>query len=144
MRWHVRLFLQLLTGTSQVAGRQNNIFSVLRLCTSLCDLPSLISLTIFSPLQKQYGRAFKKLSKFCQRFAFKNFPSICFQKDFKHLSAICFQQFSSDLLSKFCQLFSFQKAFKNFPAISFQKFSSDLLSKVWTLRDGEHLKAYCF
>ena len=114
----------------------------------------------------------KKLSKFCQRFAFKNFPAICFQKAFKHFPAIrfqkfpaiCFQKFSSDLLSKFCQLFSFQKAFKIFsaisfqkfssnlhskafkifPAISFQNFSSDLLSKFWTLRDGKNLKANCF
>ena len=84
-------------------------------------------------LSKIFQRfAFKKLSNIFQRFAFKNFPAICFQK------------FSSDLLSKFCMLFSFQKAFKSFPAISFQNFSSYLLSKFWMLRDGETLKANCF
>ena len=121
-----------------------------RLCTSLCDLPSLISLTIFSrkcrgirprrtaAIAKTIWRSFQK--------AFKNFPAICFQKfssdllskifqrfafkklsnffqrfAFKNFPAICFQKFASDLLSKICQLFSFQKAFKNFPAICFQK-----------------------
>ena len=133
-------FLQLLTDT-HVAGRQNNFF--------FCPASMYFSLWLAfinkshdflaqrqmnsseaycSHCKNQYGRAFKKLSKCCQRFAFKYFPAICFQKGFKHFPAICFQ-FSSDLLSKSFQLFSFQKAFKNFPAISFQKFSSDLLSK---------------
>ena len=92
-------------------------------------------------LQKQYGRAFKKLSKFCQRFAFKNFPAICFQKAFKYFQrfafknfpAICFQKFSSDLLSKVCQLFSFQKAFKNCTAIIFQKFPAICFQKAFKI-----------
>ena len=126
---------------SAVAGRQNNKFSVRRLCTSLCDLPSLISLTIFSrkcrgirqrrtaAIARTLWPSVQKAIKFCQRFAFKNFPAICFQKAFKHFPAICFQKFSSDLLSKFFQRLAFKKlskffqrlACKNFPAISFQK-----------------------
>ena len=150
----MRLFLQLLTGT-QVASRQNNIFfSIRRLCTSLCDLPSLIGLTIFS--RKCRGIRPRRIAAIAKTIwpgvqkAFKILPAICFQKAFKHFPAIRFRKFSSDLLSKFCQLFSFQKAFKNIfqllafknfpaicfqktfkilPAISFQNFSSDLLSK---------------
>ena len=154
--WHVRLFLQLLTGT-QVAGRQTfTTFSVRRPCTSLCDLPSLISLTIFSRkcrgIRPRRTAALAKTIWPSVQKAFKNFSAIYFQKAFKNFPAISFLKFSSDLLSKFCQLFSFQnfssdlllKSFQNFPAISFQNFSSDLLSKFWTLRDGENLKAHCF
>ena len=125
--WHVRLFLQLLTGT-QVASRQNNnfFFCPASMCFSMWlafinkahDFLAQMQRKyrgVPQPLQKQYGRAFKKLSKFCKHFAFKNFPAICFQK-----------------------------AFKIFPAISFQNISSDLLSKFWMLQDGEILKANCF
>ena len=138
--WHVRLFLQLLTGT-QVAGRQNNKFSVRRRCTSLCDLPSLISLTIFSRKcrgirQRRTAAIARTLWPSVQK-AFKILPAFCFQKFSSDLLSKSFQTFSSDLLSKIFQRFafkifpaiSFQKAFKIFPAISFQKFSSDWLSK---------------
>ena len=134
-------------------GRQNNKFSVRRLCTSLCDLPSSISLTIFS--RKCRGIRPRRTAAICTTIwpsvqkAFKILPAFCFQKFSSDLLSKSFQKFSSDLLSKIFQrlafkklskffqrlafkifpAISFQKAFKIFPAISFQKFSSDLLSK---------------
>ena len=147
MCWHVRLFLQLLTGT-QVASRQNNIFSVRRLCTSLCDLPSLIRLTIFS--RKCRGIRPRRIAAIAKtiwpRFqkAFKNLPAFCFQKFASDLLSKSFQTFSSDSLSKIFQRF----AFKNFPAICFQKFASSLafkkLSKIFQRLAFKNFPAICF
>ena len=93
------------------------IFSVRRLCTSLCDLPLLISLTIFS--RKCRGIRPRRTAAIYKTI----WPSV--QKAFKFLPAFCFQKFSSDLLSKIFQRF----AFKNFPAICFQNFASS-----WALK----------
>ena len=132
--WHVRLFLQLLTGT-QVASRQNNLFSVRRLCTSLCDFPSLIRLTIFSRkcrgIRPRRNAAIAKTIWPSVQKAFKILPAFCFQKFSSDLLSKSFQKFSSDSLSKIFQRF----AFKNFPAICFQNFASSLafkkLSKIF-------------
>ena len=133
--WHVRLFLQLLTGT-QVTIRQNNNFF-------FCPASMYFSVWLafinkaynFLPqIQRNSSEAYRShcknnmaeisksfqkfagvlLSKILQRFAFKKLSNIFQLFAFKNFHAICFQKVSSDLLSKFCQLFSFQKAFKNF------------------------------
>ena len=134
--WHVRLFLQLLTGT-QVAGRQNYNF-------------------FFYPASMYFSLWFAFINKShdflaqMQRNSSEAYRSL-WQNNMAELSK-SFQIFASVLLSKIFQRFAFkifpaicfQKAFKIFPAVSFQNFSSDLLSNFWTLRDGENLKAHCF
>ena len=110
--------LQLLTGT-QVAGRQNNIFfSVRRLCTSLCDLPSIINKShdFLAQIQRNSSEAYRSNyeNNMAERSkSFQNFPSVLLSK--------IFQRFAFKKISNIFQRF----AFKNFPAICFQKFSSD-------------------
>ena len=124
--WHVRLFLQLLTGT-QVAGRQNNSF--------FCPASMYFSFW-FAFINKSHDFLAQM-----QRNSSEAYHSPCknnmaersksFQKFSSDLLSKSFQTFSSDLLSKIFQRF----AFKNFPAICFQNFASSLafkkLSKIF-------------
>ena len=145
----MRLFLQL-TGT-QVAGRQNNncflsgvYVPLFVTCLSRFSRANAEEFVrgVPQPLQKQYGRAFKKLSKIrrrfafkklskiFQRFAFKNFPAISCQNFSSDLLLKSFQNFSSDLLSKSFQNFFQRLAFKLFPAICFQNFERSEIAKI--------------